>query len=243
MDDYLSEKEQWEVLKGWLRSNGAWIIAGVAVGALLLAGYRWWEARTDRLALEAGGKYQEMLQALDRGDKARAQTLTSELERDYGSSPYIDQAHLAQARVEVDAGELGKAADTLKGVMDKTKDAQLALIARLRLARVQLSQSKPDEALTTLNAVDAGAFKPRFAEARGDVLYAKGDKAGALREYRVAREGALTQSVDSQALDLKIDDLLADNTVAAAAASTIAPAATGSAGATVAADKKSGEAK
>lgn len=216
MDDYLSEKEQWEQLKGWLRANGPWIIAGIAFGALLLAGYRWWEARTDRLALEAGAKYQQLLEALDRGDKTRAQTLTADLERDYASSPYVDQAHLVAARVAVEAGQLDKAADMLKSVMEKTKDGQLALIARLRLARVQLARNKPDEALATLNAVDAGAFKPRYQEARGDVLFAKGDKAGALKEYRAAREGAVSQSVDAQTLDLKIDDLLADNITATA---------------------------
>lgn len=211
MDDYLSEGEQWERLKGWVRSNGLWIIAGIAVGVGILVGMRWWEARTDRLALEAGAKYQQILEALDKNDKARAQTLTAELQRDYSSSPYVDQANLLAARSAVEAGELDKAAATLKSVMEKTKDEQLALIARLRLARVQLEQAKPDDAIATLNAVEPGAFKPRYSETRGDALFAKGDKAGALKEYQSARTGALTQSVDSQALDLKIGDLAADN--------------------------------
>ena len=34
---------------------------------------------------------------------------------------------------------------------------------------------------------EPGEFAPRFAEVRGDVLLAKGDKAGALREYLAAR--------------------------------------------------------
>ena len=217
MDEFLSEKEQWEWLKGWVRTNGIWIIAGVAFGALALAGWRWWGARTDRLALEAGAKYQQVLEALDRGDKTRALTLTGELERDYSSSPYVDQVHLVGARVQVEAGELDKAAESLKSVMDKTKDGQLALVARLRLARVQLARAKPEEALATLDAVPAGAFASRFHEARGDVLFSKGDKAGALKEYQLAREGAITQSVDEQTLDLKIGDLLADAPVPATA--------------------------
>jgi predicted negative regulator of RcsB-dependent stress response len=212
VEDYLSEKEQWEWLKGWIRSNGLWIVAGIAVGVGILVGMRWWEARTDRIALEAGAKYQQILEALDRSDKTRAQTLTTELERDFGSSPYVDQARLLAARVAVEGNDLPKAADTLKQVMTGTKDEQLALVARLRLARVQLAQGKPDEAIATLDAVDAGAFKPRYQDARGDALIAKGDKAGALKEYQAARTGALTQSVDTQSLDLKIEDLIADNT-------------------------------
>jgi predicted negative regulator of RcsB-dependent stress response len=212
VDDYLSEREQWEWLKSWVRSNGPWIVGGILLGAGILVGWRWWEARTDRLALEAGAKYQEMLQALDRGDKTRAQTLTSDLQREYPTSPYVDQAHLINSRLAVEAGELDKAADILKSLMEKTKDEQLALVARLRLARVHLARGKPDEAMATLDAVDAGAFKPRYQEVRGDALLAKGDKTGALKEYQAASAGALTQSVDARALDLKIQDLLAEGT-------------------------------
>lgn len=213
MDDFLSEHEQWERLKAWLRVNGPWIVAGIVVGALLLAGYRWWEARQNQIALEASAKYHEVLKALDANDKTRAQSLITEIENDYASSAYADQARLLSARLAVEAGELDKAAATLKSVMEKTDDRQLSLVARLRLARVQLAQNKPDDALATLNAVQGGAFEPRFDEARGDILLAKGDKAGALKQYQSARQGALTQSVDAQTLDLKIQDLLTDPTL------------------------------
>jgi predicted negative regulator of RcsB-dependent stress response len=225
VDDYLSETEQWEWLKAWVRTNGVWIIAGIAVGAGILAGWRWWQAHTDRIALEAGAKYQQVLEALDRKDRARADVITTELERDYASSPYTDQARLLQARVAVEANELDKAANTLKTVMDSTKDEQLALVARLRLARVQLAQGKPDDAIKTVDAVDAGAFKPRYDVLRGDALFAKGDKAGALREYQSARAGTVTQSVDAQSLELKIDDLLADNPAPETPPSATPPAA------------------
>jgi predicted negative regulator of RcsB-dependent stress response len=211
VDEYLSEREQWEWVKAWIRSNGLWIVGGIALGVAILVGWRWWEARTDRIALEAGAKYQQILQSLDRGDKTRAQTLTGELERQFASSPYVDQAQLVAARVAVEGGELDKAVSTLKSVMERTKDEQLALVARLRLARVQLAQGKPDDTIATLNAVDPGAFKPRYHEARGDALFAKGDKPGALKEYQSAREGTESQSVDMQSLDLKIQDLLAEN--------------------------------
>ena len=61
--------------------------------------------------------------------------------------------------------------------MEHTKDAELALVARLRLARVQIAQKKPDAALATLNGLKAGAFEPRYHEVLGDAYYAKGDKA------------------------------------------------------------------
>jgi len=52
-----------------------------------------------------------------------------------------------------------------------------------------------------------GEFARRFADARGDVLLAKGDRDGALREYLAARTGSDSGAVDNDVLDLKIRDL------------------------------------
>jgi predicted negative regulator of RcsB-dependent stress response len=84
-------------------------------------------------------------------------------------------------------------------------------VARLRLARVQIAQQKSDDALATLNGVQPGAFGPRFHEVRGDADLAKGDKAGALAEYRAARAMDMGGGRDATLLDLKISDLVADS--------------------------------
>jgi predicted negative regulator of RcsB-dependent stress response len=151
MDDYLSEKEQWEMLKGWFRENGLWIVAGVAVGAAAIGGWHWWNSHVDEVNGNASAKYEAMLADFGRGDRTGALSTLGEIERDYASTPYVDQAHLAVARVYVESNELDKAVPQLQAVSDHSKDKQLALIARLRLARVQISQQKPDDALATLN--------------------------------------------------------------------------------------------
>ena len=105
------------------------------------------------------------------------------------------------------SNELDKAAAGLKSVMDNSKDAELRMVARLRLARVQSAQGKHDEALATLKVDDPGEFAPRIADTRGDVLLAKGDRDGALKEYLAARVGENKGGVDFDLLDLKIRDL------------------------------------
>ena len=95
--------------------------------------------------------------------------------------------NLAAARVQTEAQQFDQAAARLLQVMQHTHDPALALVARLRLARVQLAQNKPDDAIKTLDAVPPGAFSARYAEVRGDALLAKGDRAGALKQYRAAR--------------------------------------------------------
>jgi predicted negative regulator of RcsB-dependent stress response len=211
LDDYLSEKEQWEALKAWFRENGLWIVAGIAVGAAGIGGWQWWNAHVDKVNSEASSKYEQLLQAFARGDRSGGLVLVGEIERDYPSTPYVDQAKLAVARVYVESDDLDKAATELQAVSQQSKDKQLALVARLRLARVQIAQQKPDDALATLNGVDPGAFAPHFHEVRGDALLAKGDKAGALTEYRAARSTDMSGAGGGNALlDLKISDLMAD---------------------------------
>jgi predicted negative regulator of RcsB-dependent stress response len=91
--------------------------------------------------------------------------------------------------------------------MDKAPDDELRMIARTRLARVQAAQGKYDDALATLKVDQPGQFASRLADVRGDVLLAKGDRPGALREYLAARSGASEGLVDTEMLDLKIRDL------------------------------------
>ena len=218
MDEYLSEAEQWERFKAWLRSYTPWIAGGVVVALGALAGWNWWQDRQTRIGAEASARYEQMTDALQKNDPTRAKSIAASLEKDYPDSPYVDHAHMFEARLAVEANDLPKADALLRGIMDRTKDDQLALIARLRLARVQLAQNKPDDALATLSAKPAGAFESRFHEVRGDVLFAKGDKPGALKEYMAALVGTDARSVDGPTLQLKINDLKADVPAAAATA-------------------------
>jgi len=202
-----SEAEQYERAKAWTRANGPWIVAGIAIGALLLGGWRWYQDRHDSQAETASARYDEMVTALNRGDRARSLTIADDINREYAWTPYATLATLLAARVHVDANELDKAAAGLNSVMDTSPDKEMRMIARLRLARVQAAQAKYDDALATLKVDDPGEFATRLADVRGDVLLAKGDRTGALREYLAARAGDNKGRVDAELLDLKIRDL------------------------------------
>jgi predicted negative regulator of RcsB-dependent stress response len=225
VDDYLSEKEQWEWLKGQVRENAPAAVLAILVVAAGVFGWRWWQRHQDTRDLAAGAKYMQMVQALERGDHTQPLVVLGELERDYGASPYTDQARLLAARMYVDSAQLDRAASELATVAEHSKDQELARVARLRLARVQIAQGKPESALATLGTKDAeGAFAGRYHEVRGDAYYAKGDKAAALTEYRSAQT-ANTEGTETALLQLKVADLLGGAAPSAgpAAANTVAP--------------------
>ena len=227
MDDYLSETEQWEWLKAQVRENAPAALLAIVLGMGLIFGWRWWQGHRDAQQLAAGAKYMQMIQSLEHSDRSQALVLLGELDRDYRSSPYTDQARLLAARVYVDEAQLDHAANELTAVAEHSKDHELALVARQRLARVQIAQGKPDSALATLGAVaDPGAFATRYHEIRGDAYYAKGDKVAALSEYRSA-QSAGGEGGDTTLLQLKIADLDSGAPKAATAAATTPTAPAG----------------
>ena len=96
--------------------------------------------------------------------------------------------------------EVGVGAKPISGaetVIDGSRDAELRQVARMRLARVLIEQSKPDEALALLDPSTAGAFAPHFHDIRGDALTAKGDTVGARRAY----DAALAADPEQKSLD------------------------------------------
>ena len=206
MDEYLSEQEQWERVKQWIRQNVIWVAAGIGIAALGVGGWRWWQGQQEQQYLKAGAVYAQIVDAFDKKDVAGVTKYADQLVRDYPRSGYADQAELAAARILLDNTQHAAAIERLRHVLETSKDAELRLVARLRIARIQIDQKKPDEALATLTAAETGAFAPRFAEVRGDALLAKGDREGALKAYREA-QAAGSAAVDADLLTLKINDL------------------------------------
>ena len=221
MEDYLSEKERWEWVRAQVRENAPAVILAAVLVLGSLAGWRWWQDRQDAARLAAGSRYMTMVEAIDHGDRAQAMRLLGELERDSAGSAYTDQAKMLAARVYMDGGELDKAASELSTVAAQSKDHNLASVARLRLARVQIAQGKADAALATLGATDSSAFAGRAHEIRGDAYFAKGSPAEALSEYRAAK--AASASTANPLLDLKIADLSTGEAAAVAAATAPPP--------------------
>jgi predicted negative regulator of RcsB-dependent stress response len=207
VDVYKSEKEQWEDVKNWLRENIAWIVAGVALGVAVIYGYRFWESRENRQAVEAHLLYGNVLNALYGNKKDEALKDLARLDGDFGRTPYGDQARLALARWYVDSGKPAEAIAPLTRIMNDSRDDALRLVARLRIARILAGEGKLDEALRMLGGAQASGFDPRYQEARGDVLYAKGDRAGALAAYQAAAASKVPAIVDEELLKLKIADL------------------------------------
>jgi predicted negative regulator of RcsB-dependent stress response len=211
--DLLSEEEQWEALKRWLRVN----VPSIALMVLVLLGgyfgWKWWQSRGDQKALQANTAYEKILETFDANKIDDAVVQIEALRTAQPNSPYVASADLAAARVFVARNELDKAAQRLERVANSAPDKQLRPVATLRLARVMSAQGQYDKALAMLGAVATGVHAAAFAEARGDVLLAKGDRNAALKAYETARKGSPAEEQGvagvGELLELKINDLRA----------------------------------
>lgn len=212
VDEYLSEREQADQLRRWLRENWIWLIAGVVLTLAGYYGYRWWEARQAARSAAAGERFSAMLEAIADGRRDEGLKIAGEVTGEYADTPYSDQATLVLVRLDVDSGDLTAAEAKLARVAEGSKDPDLRTVARLRLARVQMAQGRYDAALATLESARTPAIEARVLELKGDVLLAKGDKAGALDHWRQADAAAAADpeaaaQLDAELLRLKIDEL------------------------------------
>jgi predicted negative regulator of RcsB-dependent stress response len=212
VDEYLTEREQADQLRKWLRENWIWLVAGVALTLAGYYGYRWWESRQAARSLAAGQRFAAMLEAIGAGRREDGVKIGGEVTAGYADTPYADQATLVLARLNVEAGDFKAAEAQLAQVAEGSKDPDLRTVARLRLARVQLAQGRYGDALGTLDAVATPSVNARVLELKGDVMLAQGDRPAALDHWQradaaLAVDPAAAAQVDAELLRLKIDEL------------------------------------
>jgi predicted negative regulator of RcsB-dependent stress response len=205
-EEYLTDDEQLEHVKRLAVEYGPWMLGSILIGVAAVVGWRYYQHHQNEVALQAASQFADMTSALQHDDPIKARQVAGGLIAQYPASPYADQAKLILARLYVEEGQGAKAVAPLTEVMDGSKDTELRHIARLRLARLQIDQGKPDDALTTL-ADSPGAFAGRYHEVRGDAFFAKKDLQQAQAEYKEALAQDSAGGADAALLTLKIADL------------------------------------
>ena len=206
MDEFLSEKEQLEIFRQWWRENGWYLVGGISLGVIGLFGWNRYNAYVDTRAEEAAAIYVELREAVGDDNAGSARNLLTELREDFPASPYTDQGGLLLGLMRLDAGQVDNAIEDFRFVMETTSDPELALIARLRLARVLAQDESFEEALAVLD-IAPGSFAARYNEVRGDIHAALGDAESARAAYSAALNDQETGLVDRNLVQMKLDDL------------------------------------
>ncbi|MEI8704121.1 YfgM family protein [Pseudoalteromonas sp. B62] len=199
MDIHSTEEEQAEAIKRFFRENGVSLALGIIVGLGGLYGWKAYNQNQITTAEKASNSFTKLVEGDD--VLSSADTFISENK----DTNYATLAAFVAAKDAVDAQKLDVASEKLSWIVSNVQNTELKAIAITRLARIQIAQTKYDDALNTLNAPLPEAFNANVAELKGDIYAQQGNKDHARTAYQAAVDaGGLTSN---PLLQVKLDDL------------------------------------
>ncbi len=215
LTEYLTEQEQVELLKKWIKQYSIVILAGVLLAVAAITGWRFWQDRQAKIYAHASGVYDEMLSMRAQNNQEQTLVQANKLFSHYNHTVYGQMAALMLARSATSKNDYPEAQKQLQWVMDNSDNASMQQIARLRLARLLITMNKPDESIKLLDTVNDEAFAGLIEEVKGDAYLAKKDIASARDAYALALKDLPHADVIRPLLQMKYDNLAINTTARA----------------------------
>lgn len=205
--DVLDEHEQGELVQKWLRENAMSIVIGVALGLLLIFGWQQWHAHRGAHRLDAATQYGVFTQAVDKKDESGAKQIADKLDSDFSDTPYATLAALRLADVAETKSDLPGAQALLENAYSHAGGDALKTLAGLYLARNEIAQKKPDDALKLLDSLAPLGYASLRDELRGDALGALDRKDEARTAYTDALTNLDPNAPNRSFIEMKRSDL------------------------------------
>ncbi len=207
MTEYLTEQEQIQQLKTWLKQYGPTVVLGIVLALIMTAGWRYWQNYHNKVLMHASNVYDEMLALRAQNNENGSIVQAKKLLAHYRRTPYADMASLLLARDAVLKKDYPEAIKQLDTVMDRSKNASLREIARIRIARILLTEQKADEALALLKKTNDKNYIGLIDEVRGDAYLIKQDPNAARKAYQLALQELPNAEVTRPILEMKYANL------------------------------------
>ena len=207
MTEYLTEQEQVQQLKTWLKQYGPTILLGIVIALIMTTSLRYWQNYQNKILMHASSIYDEMLALRAQNNEDGATIQAKKLLAHYRKTPYADMASLLLARNAVLNKDYAEATKQLNDVIDHSKTASLREMARIRLARILLTEQKPDEALALLKKMDDKNYLGLVDEVRGNAYLLKQDPDAARKAYQLALQELPNAEVVRPILEMKYANL------------------------------------
>ncbi|OGT39499.1 MAG: hypothetical protein A3F12_03040 [Gammaproteobacteria bacterium RIFCSPHIGHO2_12_FULL_38_14] len=207
MTDYLTEQEQIELLKNWIKQYSAVIIAGVLLAILGITGWRYFQSRETKMLTHASAVYDEMLTKRAQNNIQETLVQANKLFTHYSNTSYSQLAAFMLARDAALNNQTQEAQKYLSWIMKHSNIPSFRQIARIRLARILITAQKPDEALRLLKKQDDKSFNSLINEIKGDAYFAQGNIAMAKLSYKNALDNLPNAEATRPILQMKYDNL------------------------------------
>ncbi len=209
VDLHLSDDEQAERLKSWWKENGSSVIVGAIVGIGIIVGVNFWRDYKSSQSETASAMYESMLAAYRQQNLEVSEKIGAEIMNNFANTPYAGTAALLLAKISFENKDLDSARGQLRWAMDNSADKATVHAARLRLARILLSENRNEQVKEMLNVTDHGGFESEYRELQGDLHLSLGEHAQAREAYQSALENLPEGSTYGEILRLKVDNAAA----------------------------------
>jgi predicted negative regulator of RcsB-dependent stress response len=207
LTEYLTEQEQIELLKNWIKQYSLVILTGVLLAVACISGWRYWQQRQANIAYHASSIYDEMLTKRAQHNTTAIITQAQKLYSHYPNTTYGQMAALTLARAEVMRKNYPEAKKYLSWVIKKSHIRSFRQIARLRLARILIAEHDVSATLALLEKSEAAQFNGLTEEVRGDAYFAMQDFSKARAAYKKALSELPNALETRPLLQMKYDNL------------------------------------
>lgn len=207
LTEYLTEQEQIQQLKNWVKQYGLTIVVGIVIALLASSGWHYYQNYRNKTLQHASSIYDEMLTLRAQNNTEGSSTQANKLISHYAKSPYAQMAAFMLSRDAVLKKDYVEAIKQLNWVVDHSNNHSIQTIARIRIARILISDQKPDVAINTLTKLDDKNFLGMVDEVRGDAYLALNDPAAARKAYALALKELPNAEVNRPILEMKYDNL------------------------------------
>lgn len=207
MTEYLTEQEQIDLLKNWIKQYSVVILAGVVIAIIAITGWRYWQHHQFKTLAHASSVYDEMLTMRAQNDPAATLLQAEKLFTHYPRTTYAQIAAFMLTRDAIVKKDYPTAAKQLHWVLDHSNIPSIRQIARIRLARVLIADKKPEEGVKVLQQVEDKSFNGLTDEVKGDAYLAMKNLAMARQSYQQALSELPNAEVIRPLLQMKYDNL------------------------------------
>lgn len=207
MTEYITEQEQIQQLKDWVKQYGLTILTGITLALVITTGWRYWQNYHEKMLIRASSVYDEMLTSRAQGNASGTMAQAKKLLEHYGNTPYASMASFMLAREAVLKKNYSDAITQLNSVIDHSKDPAMREIARLRIARILITEKKPQDALNLLRKIADKNFNGLVNEISGDAYLAMGNQPAARKAYQAGLQELPNAEVTRPILQMKLDNL------------------------------------
>lgn len=200
IDDLLEEDAHNTRLYHWFRRHGLSLIAGVAIGLILIGLHFYWAAHQSHVAEDAFQRYARVVDRIESKslDQARAEIAGLSTTR---APLLVKLAGLQLAKAYVTQGRLVDATQVLQH-LPSSQDA-LQCVVQQRLARLLLADNKPAEAIASLRGQEDSLSQ----EIRADAFAMQGNFSQARKYYSAALQQMNTSSAQSMMIEAKRNEM------------------------------------